>query len=133
MTNRPMRGASPAMSACAKSQGAASEHRSDEGVRSGASPAMSARAKSHVTAIRIRRRTLVTILLATLLGLVAFLWPFVVAPGQFATSTTPALMFALVLLLVLAVVFAEIAEGGIDSKALAMLGVLSAINAALRP
>ena len=32
-----------------------------------------------------------------------------------------------------AVVLAEIADGGIDAKALAMLGVLSAINAALRP
>ncbi len=32
-----------------------------------------------------------------------------------------------------AVVFAEVADGGIDSKALAMLGVLSAVNAALRP
>ena len=36
-------------------------------------------------------------------------------------------------MLVLAVVFAEIADGGIDAKALAMLGVLSAVNAALRP
>jgi energy-coupling factor transport system substrate-specific component len=35
--------------------------------------------------------------------------------------------------LVLAVVLAEIADGGIDAKALAMLGVLSAIGAALRP
>ncbi len=94
---------------------------------------MSARAKNYGIAIRIRRRTVITIVLATILGLVAFLWPFVLAPGQFATSTTPALLFALVLLLVLAVVFAEIADGGIDSKALAMLGVLSAINAALRP
>ena len=42
-------------------------------------------------------------------------------------------MFALLLLLVLAVVVAEVAEGGIDSKAIAMLGVLSAVNAALRP
>ena len=33
----------------------------------------------------------------------------------------------------LAVVFAEVADGGIDSKALAMLGVLSAVNAGLRP
>lgn len=86
-----------------------------------------------VRAIALHRRTVVTIAMATFLGLVAFLWPFVVTPGQFATSTTPTVMFAVVLLLVLAVVFAEIAEGGIDAKALAMLGVLSAINAALRP
>jgi energy-coupling factor transport system substrate-specific component len=42
-------------------------------------------------------------------------------------------MFGVLIALVLAVVFAEIADGGIDAKALAMLGVLSAINAALRP
>jgi energy-coupling factor transport system substrate-specific component len=42
-------------------------------------------------------------------------------------------MFGVLLLLVLAVVFAEIADGGIDAKALAMLGVLSAVNAGLRP
>ena len=42
-------------------------------------------------------------------------------------------MFGVLLLVVVAVVFAEIAEGRIDAKALAMLGVLSAINAALRP
>jgi energy-coupling factor transport system substrate-specific component len=45
----------------------------------------------------------------------------------------PPLMFGILLVLVLGVVFAEIADGGIDSKALAMLGVLSAINAGLRP
>ena len=71
--------------------------------------------------------------MASFLGVVGFLWPFVVAPGHFTQTYTPALMFGAVLLLVLAVVFAGIAEGGIDAKALAMLGVLSAINAALRP
>ena len=48
-------------------------------------------------------------------------------------SYAPPLMFGVLLVLVLAVVFAEIADGGIDAKALAMLGVLSAVNAALRP
>ncbi len=42
-------------------------------------------------------------------------------------------MFGALLVLVLAVVFAEVADGGIDAKAIAMLGVLSAIGAALRP
>ena len=36
-------------------------------------------------------------------------------------------------MLVLAIVFSEIADGGIDAKAIAMLGVLSALGAALRP
>jgi energy-coupling factor transport system substrate-specific component len=71
--------------------------------------------------------------LAAFLGAVAFFWPFVVAPGRFGASYAPPLIFGVLLVLVLAVVFAQIADGGIDAKALAMLGVLSAVNAALRP
>jgi energy-coupling factor transport system substrate-specific component len=84
-------------------------------------------------AILVRPRAAATVAMASFLGFVAFLWPFVVAPGELGSTETPPLMFAALLVLVLAVVFAEIADGGIDSKALAMLGVLSAINAALRP
>jgi energy-coupling factor transport system substrate-specific component len=84
-------------------------------------------------AIAVRPRSTAAIALASFLGLVAFGWPFVVAPGTFASTETPPLIFGALLVLVLAVVFAEIADGGIDAKALAMLGVLSAINAALRP
>jgi energy-coupling factor transport system substrate-specific component len=73
------------------------------------------------------------IALASFIGLVAFGWPFLVPPGTFSSAQTPPLMFGVLLVLVLAVVFAEIADGGIDAKAIAMLGVLSAINAALRP
>jgi energy-coupling factor transport system substrate-specific component len=75
----------------------------------------------------------VTIVMASFLGLVAFLWPFVIAPGTFGDNAMAPLMFGVLLVLVLAVVFAEIADGGIDAKAIAMLGVLSAIGAALRP
>ena len=39
----------------------------------------------------------------------------------------------LLLPVLIVVVLAELADGGMDAKALAMLGVLSAINAALRP
>jgi len=84
-------------------------------------------------AVRLQPRALIALTLASLIGLVAFLWPFLVAPGKFGASFMPPLIFGVLLLLVLAVVFAEIADGGIDSKALAMLGVLSAVNAALRP
>jgi energy-coupling factor transport system substrate-specific component len=84
-------------------------------------------------AIRLSRRSSLTLVLASLIGLVCFFWPFLVAPGKFGSTYTPPLMFGLVLVLVLAVVFAEISDGGIDSKAIAMLGVLSALNAGLRP
>jgi energy-coupling factor transport system substrate-specific component len=84
-------------------------------------------------AIRIRLRSRLIIMMASFLGFVAFLWPFVIAPGTFGDTAMPPLMFGALLLLVVAIVFAEIADGGIDSKAIAMLGVLSAIGAALRP
>jgi len=83
--------------------------------------------------IRMRARSSIAVIFATLIGFVCFLWPFVLAPGRFGSAYTAPLMFGVLLLLVLAVVFAEIAEGGIDAKALAMLGVLSAVNAGLRP
>ncbi len=84
-------------------------------------------------AVRVGMRSRVTIALASFLGFVAFLWPFVVAPGTFGDNAMAPLMFGVLLVLVLAVVFAGIADGGIDAKAIAMLGVLSAIGAALRP
>jgi energy-coupling factor transport system substrate-specific component len=86
-----------------------------------------------VAAIRVHRRSGIAIAMASFIGLVAFGWPFVVQPGTFSSAQAPSLMFGVLLLEVLAVVFAGIADGGIDAKAIAMLGVLSAINAALRP
>ena len=82
----------------------------------------------------MHRRSIVAAALATLIGFVVL--PVAVparGPVTSARTYTPPLMFGLLLVLVLAVVFAEIADGGIDSKAIAMLGVLSAVNAGLRP
>jgi energy-coupling factor transport system substrate-specific component len=84
-------------------------------------------------AIRIGLRSRPIVAMASFIGFVAFLWPFVVAPGKFGDTSMAPLMFGALLVLVLAIVFAEIASGGIDAKAIAMLGVLSAIGAALRP
>ena len=84
-------------------------------------------------AIRVGLRSRVTIAMAAVLGLVAFLWPFVIAPGTFGDDAMAPLLFGVLLVLVVAVVFADIAAGVIDAKAIAMLGVLSAIGAALRP
>lgn len=94
---------------------------------------MTASRVRRANAIELGARSTVALVGASFIGLVAFLWPFAVAPGTFSTSYTPPLMFAALLLLVLAVVFALIADGSIDAKAMAMLGVLSAINAGLRP
>ncbi|MGW2480803.1 ECF transporter S component [Streptomyces sp. NPDC001571] len=94
---------------------------------------MSGSARPRTTAIRITPRAGAIIAMAAFVGVVAFFWPFVVAPGKFGSSYTPPLIFGVLLVLVLCVVISEIAEGGINSKALAMLGVLSAVNAAIRP
>jgi energy-coupling factor transport system substrate-specific component len=84
-------------------------------------------------AIRVGVRSRVVIAMASLVGFVAFFWPFVAAPGTFGDGAMAPLLFGALLILVLAVVFSEIADGGVDAKAVAMLGVLSAIGAALRP
>jgi energy-coupling factor transport system substrate-specific component len=86
-----------------------------------------------LAAIRVGARSWMVIAMASFLGVVAFLWPFVVAPGTFGDGALAPLIFGALLILVLAVVFAGIADGGIDAKAVALLGVLSAIGAALRP
>jgi len=61
-----------------------------------------------------------------------FAWPLLLVPEPGATRVDPPFIFMVLLPLVVGVVVAELTEGGMDSKALAMLGVLTAINAALR-
>ncbi|KOX24591.1 ABC transporter permease [Saccharothrix sp. NRRL B-16348] len=71
---------------------------------------------------------------AAAISVVAFGWPLLVsADAVIAQGATAPWTFALLLPLVLAVVLAEISEGGLDAKAVAMLGVLSALGAAIRP
>jgi energy-coupling factor transport system substrate-specific component len=70
---------------------------------------------------------------ASAVGVLAFGWPFFAVPGRIDESLLPPLLFGALLLIVVAVVLAELAAGGIDAKAVAMLGVLSALGAALRP
>jgi energy-coupling factor transport system substrate-specific component len=86
-------------------------------------------------AVPVGRRTAWLLSLASLIGLLMFCWPLLLrSPSADVGHVTDApLLFVLVLPLVVAVVLASLAEGGMDAKALAMLGVLSAINAALRP
>lgn len=87
-----------------------------------------------VRALRLRPRSSLAIAIASLAGLIAFGWPLIVDPGSgLAHGGDAPLVFALLLPLLLAVVVAEIGEGGLDVKAVAMLGVLAAVGAVLRP
>jgi len=87
------------------------------------------------SAVRIGMRTAVLLVLASITGLIMFCWPlFVRVPASSVGHISDApLLFVLILPFLVAIVLASFADGGMDSKALAMLGVLSAINAALRP
>ncbi len=98
-------------------------------------PGAAAPASASTAAVPVGVRTATALLLASLTGIVMFCWPlFVRAPASSVGHTSDApLLFVMVLPFVVAIVLASFADGGMDSKALAMLGVLSAVNAALRP
>jgi energy-coupling factor transport system substrate-specific component len=85
-------------------------------------------------AVRVRPRAAVALTVVSALGVVAFCWPLVVEPGSaLAGNATAPWLFVALLPLLLAVVLAEVADGGMDAKAVAVLGVLAAVGAALRP
>jgi energy-coupling factor transport system substrate-specific component len=79
-------------------------------------------------------RTALALAVASATGLLAFTWPLLVTPGAMLSDATQApLVLALVLLAVLAVVLTALADGGLDAKGVAVLGLLSAVGAVVRP
>jgi len=91
-----------------------------------------------MTAIGLRPRSALALAVVSAVGVLAFGWPFLLnghslmhSPGVAHSGDAP-WIFVAVLPLLLLVVLAEIAEGGIDAKAIALLGVLAACGAALR-
>lgn len=87
-------------------------------------------------AVRLGRRSVVALTLVSLIGVAAFGWPLLADPGSgLAHSEDAPWLFALLLPLLLAVVMATIADDdeGLSAKSVAMLGVLAAAGAALRP
>ena len=94
----------------------------------------SAAVTSRVRAVRIRPRASLALLVVSAVGLLAFSWPLFVQPGSDLAGRSDApWLFVLLLPLMLGVVLAEIADGGMDAKSVAVLGVLAAVGAALRP
>jgi energy-coupling factor transport system substrate-specific component len=87
-----------------------------------------------VPALRLRPRSAAAVLMTSAVGLVGFVWPLFVDPGAGLGHDRDApWLFVLLLPLLLAVVLTEVADGGMDAKAVALLGVLAAVGAALRP
>lgn len=84
-------------------------------------------------AARLGRRSAAMVAVVALAGLAAFAWPlFARLPDATSTSQAP-FVFALVLPLILAVVLSELTGDAMDVKGLALLGVLSAVGAIVRP
>ncbi len=92
------------------------------------------RAGGRPSVVRISLRTAVALSLVSLAGLAMFLWPLLLTPtaGSSPHSDAP-FVFVLIMPALIAVVLSELNSGEMDTKAIAMLGVLSAIGAALRP
>jgi energy-coupling factor transport system substrate-specific component len=86
-------------------------------------------------AVRLGRTSLGAIALASAVGVIAFIWPLVAAPNSSAVAhaNDAPLLFAIVVPVLLLVVLAQVNDGGMDAKSIAMLGVLAAVIAALRP
>jgi energy-coupling factor transport system substrate-specific component len=98
-------------------------------------------------ALRLSARSAIALTLVSVAGLMMFLWPLVLTPpDEFSHHSDAPFIFALILPGLIAVVLAELhgdrgvrgrggraGGAGMDTKALAMLGVLTAIGAALRP
>jgi energy-coupling factor transport system substrate-specific component len=88
-----------------------------------------------VNLMPVRLRSGLALTTAFAVGIVAFGWPFLTQPGS-ALDTSHSgdapLVFVLTLPLLAAVVLAEMTSGGMDAKAVAMLGMLSAVGGALR-
>ncbi len=78
--------------------------------------------------------TVVALALATGAGVLAFTWPLLTGRGSLlAHNASAPVLLGLVLAGVLAVVLIALGERGIDAKAVAMLGLLAAVGAVLRP
>ncbi|HEU5008284.1 MAG TPA: ECF transporter S component [Jatrophihabitantaceae bacterium] len=86
-------------------------------------------------ALTLRPRALAAIVTVTLVGIGAFLWPLLLgfSSSDANHNQDAPWIFLIMLPLLLLVVAAEIADGGMDAKAVALLGVLSGICAVLRP
>lgn len=72
--------------------------------------------------IALRPRSAITLAIASALGLMLFIWPLLLRVPEGTENVSPPFVFLVLLPVVVLVVLIDISEGGIDAKALAMLG-----------
>ncbi|HET7069061.1 MAG TPA: ECF transporter S component [Nocardioides sp.] len=82
-------------------------------------------------AVPLSRRSALVLAVASAAGLMMLMWPLL---GRHSSGgqVGPPFVFLALIPVVIVVVLAEVTEGGLDSRVLAVLGVLSAVNAVLR-
>ncbi len=95
--------------------------------------ATSSSAQRRGRALRVRPRSTFALLVAFTVTVLAFGWPLLASPRDGTAHGFDATgIFAVLLPLVIGVVLAELSDDGIDAKAVAMLGVLSAVGSVVR-
>lgn len=85
--------------------------------------------------VPVRLRSGLALAAVFAVGIAAFGWPFLVEPGAALDSSHSGdapFVFVVLVPLIAAVVLAELTSGGMDAKAVAMLGMLAAVGGALR-
>jgi len=82
-------------------------------------------------AVPLTKRSVAVLGMASVAGLMMLCWPLLVQVPDGGRVSPPFLFLAL-LPIVIAVMLAEVSEGGLDPRVLAILGVLTACNAVLR-
>ncbi|MDR1152141.1 MAG: hypothetical protein LBK72_06665, partial [Bifidobacteriaceae bacterium] len=83
-------------------------------------------------AVPIGRGAGIVLGIASIAGGLMFAWPLILqpAPGGTGHGMDAPFVFVVILPMIVALVFAQVNDGGMDAKAVAILGVLSAVNAA---
>ncbi|MGW1022203.1 ECF transporter S component [Streptomyces sp. NPDC002577] len=96
---------------------------------------MTGRTAPQVRAVRLGPRSVGALALVSAIGIAAFGWPLFAEAGSglSAHAQDAPWLFAALLVLLVGVVAATVSESGLGPKAVAMLGVLAATGAALRP
>ena len=79
------------------------------------------------------RRTKVALVIATCVSAVGFLWPFFIESQTNQRGTFNHIFFYAALPFALTLLIMELSNKNLDAKSVALLGVLAAITAALRP
>ncbi|MCL2316585.1 MAG: ECF transporter S component [Actinomycetia bacterium] len=89
-------------------------------------------------ALRLRPRSAAMLVFVGALGLLAFTWPLILDPSSLVGSdrtgaTVAPVILGVIMLLAVGLLLVELTGGDMDVKAVAMLGVLGAVGAVVRP